>query len=44
MFQPVVLRVYSWCFIMYGSNVAVDFDIMVDAVATNHAHIMETFY
>ncbi len=29
---------------MYGSNVAVDFDIIEDALATNHAHIIETFY
>jgi hypothetical protein len=29
---------------MYGSNVAVDFDIMERAVATNHPHILETLY
>ena len=39
-FQVVYLR----CFTMYGSNIAVDFDIMEHAVVKNHPHILETPY
>ncbi len=31
-------------FTIYGSNVAVDFDIIEHAVATNHPHIFKTLY